>query len=67
MQSGPTIGIALPLQVLAWEDESGQAWVAYNDPAFLSERHGITDRTMVFDNMAQALKGLTDAATGASP
>ena len=41
MQASQTIGIDLPLKVLAWEDASGQTWLSYNDPVWLTERHGI--------------------------
>jgi uncharacterized protein (DUF302 family) len=36
MQANQTIGIDLPLKVLAWEDASGGVWVTYNDPAWLA-------------------------------
>ncbi len=35
MQDEQTAGIDLPLKVLAWEDEAGQVWLTYNDPAWL--------------------------------
>jgi uncharacterized protein (DUF302 family) len=41
MQASQTVGIDLPLKVLAWEDAVGQAWLSYNDPVWLTERHGI--------------------------
>ena len=41
MQATQTIGIDLPLRALAWEDAAGQTWLAYNDPAWLTARHGI--------------------------
>jgi uncharacterized protein (DUF302 family) len=41
MQASQTIGIDLPLKVLAWEDAGGQAWLSYNDPVWLAERHEI--------------------------
>ena len=41
MQAVQTIGIDLPLKVLAWEDAGGQTWLSYNDPVWLTERHGI--------------------------
>lgn len=41
MQATPTIGIDLPLKALAWEDAAGQTWLAYNDPVWLTARHGI--------------------------
>lgn len=63
MQSKQTIGIDLPLKVLAWEDENGQVWLTYNAPNFLANRHGITDRAQVLAKMTEALQKLTDAAT----
>jgi uncharacterized protein (DUF302 family) len=41
MQSAQTIGIDLPLKMLAWDDESGQTRLAYNEPQWLAERHGV--------------------------
>ncbi len=63
IQSGPTIGVDLPLRVLAWEDADGQVWVAYTDPASLRARHAITDRDPNFAQMTKVLDGLTNAAT----
>jgi uncharacterized protein (DUF302 family) len=39
MRSTPTIGIELPTRALAWQDESGATWLAFNDPAWLARRH----------------------------
>lgn len=41
MQADQTIGIDLPLRMLAWEDAAGRSWLAYDDPASLVRRHGI--------------------------
>nr|WP_283949752.1 DUF302 domain-containing protein [Limobrevibacterium gyesilva] len=41
MQAEPTIGLDLPLKILAWEDATGNAWLTYDDPAWLARRHGI--------------------------
>jgi uncharacterized protein (DUF302 family) len=41
MQATQTIGIDLPLKALAWQDAAGQTWLSYNDPVWLTERHGI--------------------------
>jgi uncharacterized protein (DUF302 family) len=41
MQAVQTIGIDLPLKALAWEDAAGQTWLTYNDPVWLTARHGI--------------------------
>ena len=40
MQTYQTIGIDLPLKVLAWEDAAGKVWLSYNEPAWLAARHG---------------------------
>ena len=40
MECSQTLGIDLPLKALVWEDESGQVWLGYNDPAYLAKRHG---------------------------
>lgn len=63
MQSNQTIGIDLPQKLLVWEDESGQVWLAYNDPQFLADRHGITDRGELIGNISTALGNLAGAAT----
>ena len=41
MQVTQTIGIDLPLKALIWQDAAGQTWISYNDPVWLTERHGI--------------------------
>lgn len=62
MQAAQTIGIDLPLKVLAWEDAAGECWLGYNDPAYLAQRHGITDRHEVINSMAAGLEALAHAA-----
>lgn len=42
IQTSRSMGIDLPQKFLAWEDESGQAWLAYNDIEYLAERHEVT-------------------------
>jgi uncharacterized protein (DUF302 family) len=41
MECGQTLGIDLPLKALVWQDEAGQVWLGYNDPAYLALRHGV--------------------------
>lgn len=43
MQAAPTSAIDLPLKALAWQDDNGQVWLSYNDPAYLARRFGLTD------------------------
>jgi uncharacterized protein (DUF302 family) len=63
MQSSQTIGIDLPQKFLVWEDDAGQVRVTYNDPAYLANRHGITDRDDTIARVATALENLSEAAT----
>lgn len=62
--SNQTAGIDLPMKALAWEDEKGQVWLSYNDPAYISQRHNINNRVVVINKMTNALNKLTDTATG---
>jgi uncharacterized protein (DUF302 family) len=41
MQHLPAVGLDLPLKALAWEDEQGQTWLAYNDPRYILQRYGL--------------------------
>jgi uncharacterized protein (DUF302 family) len=41
MLAAPSIAIDLPLKFLVWEDDQGKAWVSYNTPEYLAERHGL--------------------------
>lgn len=62
--SKQTAGIDFPLKALAWEDEKGQVWYTYNDPAYIAKRHGIADRDAVLEKMSTALDAFSKAATG---
>ena len=69
MQTAPTMGIALPLKALVWQDETGKTWLAYDDPAWLARRHGAdagTGRT-VLDAMSKALNAIAKEAAGHGP
>jgi uncharacterized protein (DUF302 family) len=41
MLATPTIAIDLPLKILVWEDTMGKAWISYNSPEYLRERHAL--------------------------
>lgn len=59
MQEQQSIAIDLPMKFAAWENEDGQTIVAYNDPQFLAERHGIVGNDMVLQNMAMLASNLS--------
>jgi uncharacterized protein (DUF302 family) len=39
MQAAPSVAIDLPLKALFWQDAEGKAWLTYNDPSYLQQRH----------------------------
>jgi uncharacterized protein (DUF302 family) len=41
MQANPAAALDLPIRAVAWADESGTCWLAYNDPAYVVKRHGL--------------------------
>jgi uncharacterized protein (DUF302 family) len=43
MLATPSVAIDLPLKILVWEDGAGTAWISYNSPEYLRERHGFPE------------------------
>ncbi len=43
MLAAPLAALDLPLKVLVWENPAGGSFVSYLDPAYLGERHQLTD------------------------
>jgi uncharacterized protein (DUF302 family) len=41
MQSAPSVGIDLPLKALIYQAADGGTTIAYNDPRYITERHGL--------------------------
>jgi uncharacterized protein (DUF302 family) len=65
MQANQAIGIDLPLKALVWQDESGDTWLSYNDPAWFARRHGLGQHVEApVKAMTALLDALTRAATG---
>ena len=54
MQDRQSAGIDLPLKALVFEDADGKAWLTYNDPAWVAERHGLGAAS------AAAVKAMTE-------
>ncbi len=61
MQCAQTTAIELPLKALAWEDEQGQVWLGYNDPAYLVSRHS-NGACAATEPVSKALAGLVAEA-----
>lgn len=63
MQTNQTAGLDLPLKALAYEDADGKVHLVYNDPAYLSTRHGLGEKAEVLGKISGALNNFTDIAT----
>lgn len=63
MQCQQSVAIDLPQKALIWEDDAGEVHLAYNDPQYLAERHGIEGCDKVLGNIAGALENFARAAT----
>jgi uncharacterized protein (DUF302 family) len=55
-------GLDLPLKALVWEDAAGKTWVAYNDPQYVLQRHGLPESFA--RNLAAAIPLIERAAAG---
>jgi uncharacterized protein (DUF302 family) len=60
MIASPTVGLDLPLKALAFEDQAGKTWLAYNDPHYVVRRHGIGEAMSA--NLAAVIPLLEHAA-----
>lgn len=63
MKCAQTVAIDLPQKALAWEDENGQVWLSYNDPAYLVKRHDIPGCDKVIMKITGALGKFAKGAT----
>ena len=63
MNCSRTAGIDLPQKALIWEDPAGQTWLTYNDPAYLSERHGLDSCAKVIAKVTGILAKFAKVAT----
>ena len=63
MQCSQSVAIDLPQKALIWEDEAGDVWLAYNNPSYLSQRHGLSECAEVLKKVEGALGKFAAAAT----
>jgi uncharacterized protein (DUF302 family) len=61
MQAAPSAAIDLPLKALVWQDDSGQVWIGYDDPAYLQHRHHLSAE---LTQQIAGVGGLINAARG---
>jgi len=55
MLCSQTAALDLPQKALAYKDETGQVWLAYNDPAYMAKRHDIKDCDAAVQKVTNAL------------
>ena len=41
MQAEQSVGIDLPLKALVYQDAAGKVWLAYDNPSWIAQRHGL--------------------------
>jgi uncharacterized protein (DUF302 family) len=64
MQARQTAGIDLPMKALVWEDADGTVKLTYNDPAWISTRHGLShDADLAVVGLTAVLSALARHAT----
>jgi uncharacterized protein (DUF302 family) len=62
MQIDQRAGIDLPLKILVWTDEANVTRVAYNDPAWIASRYGISaEEAPVLNAMKALVTGLIES------
>ena len=67
MQDRQSTEIDLPLKALVWEDSDGKAWVTYNDPNWVAQRHSLgTGSTPAVKAMTALLSAIAQEATSSS-
>ena len=63
MLCSQSAALDLPQKALAYEDENGQVWLAYNDPAYISQRHNMNDCEKALQKVSNALANFSRTAT----
>ena len=63
MKCRQAVAIDLPQKALIWQDEQGQVWLSYNDPAYLKDRHQIEGCNEVLKKVSDALNNFAAGAT----
>ncbi len=65
MQANQRVGLDLPLRVLAWEDDAGNASLTYNDIDWLAARYDLDAMTApAREGLAKVLAKFTAEAAG---
>lgn len=60
LQRSETIGIDLPQKVLVWQDTMGVVRLNFNSPSYLSQRHDLTWRDHLLEELRETLEQFDD-------
>jgi len=63
MKCSRTAAIDLPQKMLIWTDDSGQTWLAYNDPVYMANRHDVKGCDEAIKKVTGALGKFSAVAT----
>lgn len=63
MKCSRTAAIDLPQKMLIWTDDTGQTWLAYNDPAYMAKRHDVKGCDEAIKKVTGALGKFSAVAT----
>jgi uncharacterized protein (DUF302 family) len=59
LTSDPDAGLDWPVRLLVYQDAQGNVWVAYTDFAWITRRHGITNRDKEFNMASEVISSIT--------
>lgn len=60
MQASPTASIDLPQKIIVYTTDKGDTKIAYNNPAYLQERHQIEGKEDILTTITGALNTITN-------
>ncbi|MFB6264575.1 MAG: DUF302 domain-containing protein [Bradymonadaceae bacterium] len=61
--ANPRVGLDLPARIAVWGNRDGEILVAFDDPAYLAERHQLSGVEAPVKKLGSRLKKLVDQAT----
>lgn len=64
MQANARAGLDLPQKILVYEGPDGETTLAYNDPSYITARHGADVDPEVIEKISMALEKITAGAAG---
>ena len=62
IQADQTIAVDLPQRAVVYTDKAEQTWIAYDDPAWVAARHGVTGQAGTLRQIAAEVDGFVRAA-----